>query len=379
MVTQTTRPRSFPFLDAERAGSAVSALPDFQANTANGTVASASLLTVAAGNRGNLHLQTSAQAIPTGIPIFDQWIGNGFKPGELILIGGAPGVGKTTLCLQIARNIAQSGDAHVLYACYEHQAEYLLDRLITQETIDPAAPASKDGLTLDDLHQLMAWASNKFPDDPVLQSLARHPATRQAVDRFLTYAGNFHVVADAPRQNSVDVLEALITEHRTKTDAPMILFVDYLQKIESSHLADASEVDKVTDVVQRLKQLALEYKISVVAIAASDKAGIQSPRLRFSHFRGSSALMYEADVALIMNDKWQIVDRERLVFNQHKAAQYRDWVVCTIEKNRAGRNLLEFELRKRFEHCCFDPNGGHVSERLFEERIQGEQSIGGIP
>jgi hypothetical protein len=80
-----------------------------------------------------------------------------------------------------------------------------------------------------------------------------------------------------------------------------------------------------------------------------------------------------------MNDKWQIVDRERLVFNQHKASQYREWVVCTIEKNRAGRNLLEFELKKRFEYCCFDPNGGQVSERLYDERIQGEQQMGGIP
>jgi hypothetical protein len=28
---------------------------------------------------------------------------------------------------------------------------------------------------------------------------------------------------------------------------------------------------------------------------------------------------------------------------------------------------------KRFEYCCFNPNGNRVSERLYEERIQGEK------
>jgi hypothetical protein len=48
-------------------------------------------------------------------------------------------------------------------------------------------------------------------------------------------------------------------------------------------------------------------------------------------------------------------------------------VICTIEKNRSGRNLVEVEFMKRFEYCCFNPNGGRVSERLYEERIQGER------
>src|SRR4051794_40213573 len=44
--------------------------------------------------------------IPTGFEALDQWIGNGIRPGELALLGGAQGVGKTTFCLQMARNIA---------------------------------------------------------------------------------------------------------------------------------------------------------------------------------------------------------------------------------------------------------------------------------
>ena len=53
--------------------------------------------------------------------------------------------------------------------------------------------------------------------------------------------------------------------------------------------------------------------------------------------------------------------RDHIVFNQHKAQQYRDWVVCTIEKNRSGRNLVEVEFMKRFEYCCFNPIGSRVT------------------
>jgi replicative DNA helicase len=348
-------------------------IADWTADTPDGTAASRSLLTVAMGERSNLDLQTSTRAIPTGFPVLDSWISNGLKPGELLLMGGAPGVGKTTLCLQMARNIAASGEAAVLYACYEHQAEYLLDRLLVQETINPTLPATDSALNLNQLHELISWAMFRFPDVPAVETLWNHPTSRHAVEAFRTYAGRFHIVEDAPRHNRLNVLTALIEEHRRHNDEPLVLFVDYLQKIESDRQDLVSEDDRMTDVVQVLKQLALEYRIAVVAIAAADKVGIKSPRLRLSHFRGSSALMYEADIAVIMNDKWQIIDRDRLVFNQHKANEYREWVVCTIEKNRAGRNLLEFELRKRFEHCCFDPSGGRVSERLYEERIQGDR------
>ena len=51
-----------------------------------------------------------------------------------MLIGGAQGSGKTTMSLQIARNIAQSGQANVLYICFEHDEEYLLNRMMAMES-----------------------------------------------------------------------------------------------------------------------------------------------------------------------------------------------------------------------------------------------------
>ena len=49
------------------------------------------------------------EPVPLGMPPIDRTIGGGLRPGEMLLMGGAQGTGKTTMALQMARNIAASG------------------------------------------------------------------------------------------------------------------------------------------------------------------------------------------------------------------------------------------------------------------------------
>src|SRR6185369_13690408 len=70
------------------------------------------------------------EPVPLGITPMDRMLGGGLRPGELMLIGGAQGTGKTTLALQMARNIAASGQAYVLYVNFEHDDADMLNRLI---------------------------------------------------------------------------------------------------------------------------------------------------------------------------------------------------------------------------------------------------------
>ena len=74
------------------------------------------------------------QPIATGFVPLDKTIGGGLRPGELMLIGGAQGQGKTTMALQMARNAAASGQATALYVCFEHEEEYLIQRMIAMES-----------------------------------------------------------------------------------------------------------------------------------------------------------------------------------------------------------------------------------------------------
>jgi DNA repair protein RadA/Sms len=56
--------------------------------------------------------------LPTGVDEFDRVLGGGLVRGSLVLLGGEPGIGKSTLLLQVADSLARAG-TRVLYACGE--------------------------------------------------------------------------------------------------------------------------------------------------------------------------------------------------------------------------------------------------------------------
>lgn len=58
----------------------------------------------------------------TGIKEFDRLVGGGIAPGSLTLVGGDPGIGKSTLLLQLAHSLAQKGLV-ILYVCGEESVE----------------------------------------------------------------------------------------------------------------------------------------------------------------------------------------------------------------------------------------------------------------
>src|SRR5215208_7029976 len=62
------------------------------------------------------------ERLRTGLGEFDRVLGGGIVPGSLLLIGGEPGVGKSTLLLQVAGGVASAPGARVLYATGEESA-----------------------------------------------------------------------------------------------------------------------------------------------------------------------------------------------------------------------------------------------------------------
>ncbi|MHB1342283.1 MAG: DNA repair protein RadA [Coriobacteriia bacterium] len=65
---------------------------------------------------------TSAARVRTGVAEFDRVLGGGLVRGSLVLLGGEPGIGKSTLLLQTAGSLAETG-SQVLYVCGEESAE----------------------------------------------------------------------------------------------------------------------------------------------------------------------------------------------------------------------------------------------------------------
>src|SRR5205085_7288070 len=66
---------------------------------------------------GEIESQDEART-SSGIDEFDRVLGGGIVPGSLVLIGGAPGIGKSSLVLDMANRLNQQG-AKVLYVSGE--------------------------------------------------------------------------------------------------------------------------------------------------------------------------------------------------------------------------------------------------------------------
>jgi DNA repair protein RadA/Sms len=128
--------------------------------------------------------------IPSGIGEFDRVLGGGIVPGSLVLIGGEPGVGKSTLLLQVAHLLGRTGGA-VLYVSGEESerqiklrgerlgiaggglfllGETSLERILEEvESLKPAA------LVIDSVQTIF---SSRFPSAPGSISQVREVATQ---------------------------------------------------------------------------------------------------------------------------------------------------------------------------------------------------------
>lgn len=295
--------------------------------------------------------------VPTGFTPLDTVLGGGLHAGALTLIGGAPGVGKTVMGLQWARNIARDGTP-VVYVCFEHDEHELLVRLMSMElegVPDEVAEAVRGAV-------VTSAASAGHGLKEILRDTTVADEVLKRVD---VYAERLHLVRGAGAHTGIAALGDFLD---TLPGQRPVLIVDYLQKLAVVP-EPPNEAEKVTRAVEGLKDLALDRGIPVVAVVAVEMAGLKDRRLRMHHFRGSSALVFEADVALVVADKIATVSKAHLAYDPLRARTFRDWVVVTVEKNRGGPSHIDLEYRKDFSHFRFDPHGGIVQESLADERL----------
>jgi DNA repair protein RadA/Sms len=147
----------------------------------------------------------------TGLPEFDRVLGGGLVPGGVVLVGGEPGVGKSTLLLQAASAIAEAG-RRVLYASGEESPAQLRLRggrlavrsanlLVLAETdVDAIAEAARrsrvDLLLVDSIQAVRCAELASVPGSvgQVRESAARLVALAKSTDLPVVLVG--HVTKD---------------------------------------------------------------------------------------------------------------------------------------------------------------------------------------
>lgn len=131
-----------------------------QAPSLSATVKAASTTTLPAA------LSSDHKRRPTGWAEVDRVIGGGIVAGSVILLGGEPGVGKSTLLLQVAGSLASAGASVVVASAEEstHQVAMRASRLgISEQSIDLVAN--------DDVDAIVALTERTRPDLLIVDSI----------------------------------------------------------------------------------------------------------------------------------------------------------------------------------------------------------------
>jgi replicative DNA helicase len=304
-----------------------------------------------------------ARVWPTGFDILDMNLSGGFRSGELVLIGGPQGLGKTTWAMQVGRNVARAGRP-VLVFSYEHDLQTLLIRLVSLEA---GIIGGQEAPSLNRVRQSFEGADGLTGS--LTERLGDTAGGTKAIEIVQEYADRLVLHRSTGTSTGLETIAKAIEQVQEEQGQAPLVVVDYLQKVNvPGGIHDENE--RITLVVEGLKDLALDHDVPVLAVVAADKEGLANgKRLRVNNLRGSSSLAYEADTVLILNHKFDVVARHHLVYNTGNVERYKHWAVLSIEKNRSGKTSVDMEFFKRFDQARFETDGRIVSEQLVDERV----------
>ncbi len=242
------------------------------------------------------------RGVTTGFPDLDNYLG-GLQKSDLIILAARPSLGKTSLALNIARNVAVEEKKSVGIFSLEMSREQVIDRLIASE-------ASVD---------LWRLRTGRLREEGPENDFAR---VRDAMES-LSQASLF--IDDSPSPTAME-LRAKSRRLQARHDLGLIV-VDYLQLIRSSNNAE-SRVQEVSEISRALKGLAKELNVPVLAVSQLSRGVEMRPRgvPKLSDLRDSGTIEQDSDVVMFIYRE----DKAR------ESSEKKNIAEILIEKHRNG-------------------------------------------
>jgi replicative DNA helicase len=225
-------------------------------------------------------------SISTGVHELDQALGGGFRPGQLIVVGARPGIGKSVLGVNVATAAAAAGHG-VYFASLEMSKKDCMDRVF----------ASIGSI---DLARLVEGKPTQ--DD------------RRRIDRVRAQAAQWALKIDErPNQNMNTIRAAARDLARTKRGVGLLV-VDYLQLMGNTKKHDRRDLE-VTENTRGLKLLAKQLGIAVVALCQVGRgaAARTDRRPTLVDLRESGSIENDADTVLLLHREIDDVARDAFV------------------------------------------------------------------
>ena len=301
--------------------------------------------------------------LPTGFDPLDDVLAGGIRQGELVLLGGKPGVGKTIASLQWARSMAQRGVVAV-YLCFEHDEVTLLTRLLSCELGEMLAAASpgESGLRH---YELQARIRDVAAGAITLrEALDSDPLLDEAQRRVAAYADRLVLVTGSGAHTDVAAIGDITRASRASRSRCSSTTCRRCRVFPP----DPREGERVGRVIEGLKQLALDQKLVGRRHRRRRPGGPRRPP-------PAPAPLPGLDGARLRGRRDRRAQREarRGLAGPHRPLPARGPRSSTARSCSRSRRTataapdVNLEFEKDFAHYRFHPRGRWVAERLWTE------------
>ena len=217
------------------------------------------------------------RGVATGFPDLDNYLA-GLQKSDLVVLAARPSLGKTSLALDIARNVAMKEKIPVGIFSLEMSKEQLVDRLL----------ASEAGV---DLWRLRTGRLSMDGDDSDLSKIQEAMGILAETPIFIDDAASSNIM------QMRTMARRLQAEHGLG-----LIIVDYLQLMEGRNGGSENRVQEISEISRSLKNLARELDVPVLALSQLSRAvESRSPQIpRLSDLRESGSIEQDADVVLFI-------------------------------------------------------------------------------
>lgn len=223
----------------------------------------------------NRHKQQDISGVTSGYRAVDK-ITHGWQNTDLVILAARPGVGKTALALNLARNAANAGTP-VAFFSLEMSEGQLIRRLMSAESEIPLDKIQRSRMEDDDMKQLYVKAIQPLSNKKLF-------------------------IDDTPALNVFE-LRAKARRLKTKENIGLII-IDYLQLMSGTQTGgnQRNREQEISEISRNLKKLAKELDVPVLALSqlsrATENRANKKPQL--SDLRESGAIEQDADAVIFI-------------------------------------------------------------------------------
>jgi replicative DNA helicase len=249
--------------------------------------------------------------LATGLTDLDQKMG-GLQPSDLIIIAGRPGMGKTSLATNIAYHVAKTWEGKVRpdghmgtvnggiigFFSLEMSAEQLATRIISEQTKIPSNQIRRGAI-----------------DQAAFERIKDVSIELQKLPFYVDETGGLSIGQLAARARRLKRQRGLD-----------LLVVDYVQLLQgSTRRSNENRVQEITEITTKLKALAKELNIPIVALSQLSRQveAREDKRPQLSDLRESGSIEQDADVVLfVFREEYYHQMRKPTEANRDKFAEW---------------------------------------------------------